>query len=323
MSLSRREFSNLAAAAAFGSAMTGWNAFSQEARTIKIIVPFPPGGGIDVLARLMAEQIGRTQSVTVVVENRPGAGTVIGSEAVFRAKPDGNTVLIDNNSFVITPHLHKVDYDPMSGFAPICNIATTPTVIAVNSASPYRTLADLFDAARAKPGELTYGSAPGSVLNVGFEMLARMANFRMTFVPFGGTAPAVSAVLGEHIVVAHVDYPAAASHIQAGKLRALATGSGRRIAALPKVPTVAEVGYKDYELDLWYGMFAPAKTPDDAISQLAGWFSQSVQAPEIKSKLAAQGIDLGVTCGAEFVADLRKQYDVFGSAVREANIKSQ
>jgi tripartite-type tricarboxylate transporter receptor subunit TctC len=126
-------------------------AWSQTTRTIKIVVPFPPGGGIDVLARMMAEQVSRTQGVTMVVENRPGAGTVIATEAVFRAKPDGNTVLIVNTSFVVAPHTHKVSYDPFSGFEPICNVGSTPTVIAVNSASPYRTLEDLFNAARA-PG---------------------------------------------------------------------------------------------------------------------------------------------------------------------------
>jgi tripartite-type tricarboxylate transporter receptor subunit TctC len=272
---------------------------------------------------MMAEQVSRTQGATLVVENRPGAGTVIATEAVFRANPDGNTVLIVNNSFVVAPHLHKVSYDPLSGFEPICKVGSTPTVVAVNNASPYRTLEDLFNAARTKPGEITYGTAPGSVLNVGFEMLARMANFRMTFVPFGGTAPVVSAVLGDHIAVGHVDYPAAAGQIQAGKLRALATGSRRRIVDLADVPTVAEFGYKDYELDLWYGLLAPAKTPKEVVSQLADWFTRSVQVPEIRSKLAAQGISPGDTCGAQFSVDLRQQYDAYGRAVREANIKAE
>jgi tripartite-type tricarboxylate transporter receptor subunit TctC len=311
------------ALAALAVSATGFPVFSQGTRTIKVVVPFPPGGGIDVLARIMAEQIGRMQAATVVIENRPGAGTVIGTDAVYRAKPDGNTVLIDNNSFVVTPHLRKVDYDPFLGFAPICNAADTPTVIAVNSASPYRTLDELFAAARAKPLALTYGSAPGSALNVAFEMLSRMASFRMTFVPFGGTPPAVSAVLGDHIVVAHVDYPSAAGQIQAGKLRALATGSRRRIAALPQVPTVAESGFKDYGLDLWYGLFAPAQTPKEVVSELADWFSRSVQVPEVKAKLAAQGINPVAMCGADFVADLRKQFDTYGRAIREADIKAE
>jgi tripartite-type tricarboxylate transporter receptor subunit TctC len=328
MKLSRRRCLHRAASAfalgaAFAIALAGMQAAAQSERTIKIVVPFPPGGAIDVLARMMGDQIGKAHGAAVVIEDRPGGGTVIGTEAVFRANPDGNTLLIDNNSFVITPHLHKVAYDPFAGFEPICNIASTPTVIAVNSASPYHTLAQLFDAARAKPGALTYGSAPGSALNVGFERLSRLANFHMTFVPFGGTPPAVNAVLGGHITVAHVEYASAAGQIQAGALRALAVESRQRIDALPNVPTVAESGYKDFSLDLWYGMFAPAKTPKDVISQLAGWFGEFAQAPEVKSKMAALAISPALSCGQDYVADLRKQYDEYGRAIREAGIKPE
>jgi tripartite-type tricarboxylate transporter receptor subunit TctC len=175
----------------------------------------------------------------------------------------------------------------------------------------------------AKPGELTSGSAPGSARNVGFERLSRLANFHMTFVPFGGTPPAVNAALGGHITVAHVDYAAAAGQIQAGALRALAVESLERIEALPNVPTVAESGYKDFSLDLWYGMFAPAQTPKDIVSQLAGWFRESVETPEVKSKMAALAISPAVSCGADYVADLRKQYEDHGRAIRDAGIKPE
>jgi tripartite-type tricarboxylate transporter receptor subunit TctC len=197
-----------------------------------------------------------------------------------------------------------------------------PTVIVVNNTSPLRKLDDLVQAARAKPDALTYGSAPASVLNVGFEIFAHAANFRMTFVPFGGTAPAVNAVLGGHIDAAMVDYPAAAGQLQGGTLRALATGAHMRIEGLPDVPTIAESGYKDYELELWYGPFAPAKTPTETISPLASWFSQAMRAPEIKPKLAAQQFSPGVTCGADFADFLRKRSDQFGRGIREANIKA-
>ena len=221
-------------------ALTGSGAISQPARTIKIVVPFPPGGGIDAVARVMADQVGRAQGPVVVVENRPGAGTIIGTEAVFRSKPDGNTLLIGNNSFLVAPHMHKTPYDPIAGFEPICITATTPTVIVVNANSPYRTLDDLVRAARAKPGELTYASVNGAVLSVGFEMLNRAAGVKMTFVPFTGTAPALNAVLGGHVAATLVDYPVAAGQLQGGTLRALATGSRSRIEWLPDVPTVAE-----------------------------------------------------------------------------------
>ena len=304
-------------------ALTTPQAWSQAARTIKLIIPFPPGGGIDVLGRILAEQIGRTQGPAVVIENRPGAGTLIGADAVVRAKPDGNTVLLVNNSVVVTPHLRKADFDPLSDLQPICNLASTPTVIVVKSSSPYRTLKDLLSAAREKPGELTYGSAPSSVLNVGFEMFAHPANIKLTFVPFPGTAPAVSAVLGGHIDAAHVDYPAAVAQIQAGTLRALATASRRRIEALSEVPTVAESGFPGFELELWYGLFVPAKTPTDATGQIAQWFTSAVKAPDVRSKLAVQSISpLGI-CGAEFATYVREQSDSYGRAIREAGIKAE
>jgi tripartite-type tricarboxylate transporter receptor subunit TctC len=248
-------------------ALPGGTAWAQAARAIKIIVPFPPGGGVDVVARVLAEQIGRAQGPPMVIENRPGAGTAIGMDAVLRSPPDGNTLLIINNSFAVIPHLRKLDFDPLASFEPVCNLAITPTVVVVNNESPYRTLADLVAAARAKPGDMTIGGAPGTVLNVAVEMLQHAADVRMTFVPFPGTPPAVNSLLGGHVMSALVDYPAAAGQLQAGKLRALATGSPRRIEWLAQVPTVAESGYGGYDVELWYGLFAPAKVPKELISR--------------------------------------------------------
>jgi len=326
----RRQFPKLAAGAAAlvlvsasPMGLSGSGAWSQAARTIRLVVPFPPGGAIDVLARIVAEEVGRLQGPVVVIENRPGAGTEIGTEAVVRATPDGNTLLMGSDALLTVPLLRKVGYDPLADLVPICALASTPTVIVVNSESPYRTLDELLRAARTRPGELTYGSAPGSVVNVGFEMLAHAAGIRMTFVPFGGTLPAVNALLGGHIDAAMVDYPAAVGQLRAGKLRALAAGSRRRIDALPAVPTVAESGYKDYELELWYGPFAPAKTPTDIIAQLAAWFSRAMQAPEIEAKLATQQISPVVTCGADFAGFLRQRSDEFTRAIRAANIKAE
>src|SRR6266446_1093417 len=153
----------------------GW---SQTARTIKIVVPFPPGGVNDILARMLAEQVGRTQGPTIVVENRPGAGTTIGTEAVSRATPDGNTVLMMGNSFVISPNLKQLNYNPLTSFEPICYLARSTFIIAVNSASPYRTLPELVSAAHDKPGELSMASAgPATTSHIAFEMLKRAAKF--------------------------------------------------------------------------------------------------------------------------------------------------
>jgi tripartite-type tricarboxylate transporter receptor subunit TctC len=316
----RTLFAALAMLTAFGA---GGDAVRSQTRTIKLVVPNPPGASTDILARLLAEQISRTQGVTIVVENRPGAGNVIGTEAVARAVPDGNTLLINANPFVIDPHLRKLNYDPLTSFEPICYLVNSPTIVVVNSASPYRTLADWLEAARAKPGELTLGSiGPGSASHIGFEMLKRAAKVDLTFVPYPGNPPAVNALLGGHVSAVLTGYPVVAGQLKTGALRALATTTRSRIDLAPDLPTVAESGYKDYEVEFWNGVVAPAKTPKEALTQLAGWFTAALQAPETKPKLLAQGLYPVGTCGADFAAFIRKQYDEYGRAIRAANIKA-
>ena len=320
----RRQFLLLAASAAALTAIAALSdhgAWSQT-RTIKIVVPFAPGGPVDIVARVLAEQVGRAQGPTIVIENRPGAGTIIGTEAASRAAPDGNTLLISTNTFVIAPQLRKATYDVLTGFEPICHVASTAAVIAVNTASPYRTLADLFHAARAKPGDLTLASfGPAGAYHIAVEMLKRAADVNMTYVPYSGDIPAVNALLGGHVTSVLASYISVIEQVKAGKLRALAITSRTRIDTLPDVPTVAESGYKDYEVDIWYGIFAPAKTPNEAVSQLSSWFTSAIQVPEVSAKLGVQGLNPVGTCGADFGAYIRKQYDDYGRVIREANIK--
>jgi len=302
----------------------GNSASSQTARTVRLVVPYTPGSGPDILARLVAEQAGRQNGPTVVVEDRPGAGTVIGTEAVARSAPDGNTVLMVAPSFIINPSLRKVNYDPLRDFEPICHLAATPMVIVVNAAAPYRSLADLLDAARAKPGELTLGSGgPGSSLHIGFEILKRAAGIEMTYVPYNGNAPAINALLGGHLTSVYADYPTVVEQLKAGALRALAVGSRRRAEALPDVPTVEESGFKDYDLDIWYGLVAPAKTPNDALAQAADWSASAVKTADIKPKLTLQGLYPVGICGAPFGAHLQKQYEDYERVIREAQIKAE
>jgi tripartite-type tricarboxylate transporter receptor subunit TctC len=325
MKVPLRRFLHLArvATAALSITLSGHGAWSQTARTIKVVVPASPGGVIDFLARVLEEQVGRAQGQTVLIENRPGAGGVIATEAVSRAAPV-NTLLMAGSDQLIGPHFRKLNYDLLTSFEPICNLVSYPTVIAVNSASPYRTLADLLNAARAKPGDLTLASTgPATAFQIAFEMLKRAAKVEMIFVPYPGAAPAVNALLGEHVTSVFTSYSAVAEQLNAGKLRALATGSRTRIEPLPKVPTVAESGYTDYGVDYWLGVLAPAKTPKETVSQLAGWFTAATQVPEVKAKLIAQGLLPVGICGAEFSAFLRKQYDEYGRVIREANIKAE
>jgi tripartite-type tricarboxylate transporter receptor subunit TctC len=299
-------------------------AWPQSITTVKIVVPVPAGGANDFLARVLAEQIGRAQGVAFTVENRTGAGGIIGAEAVSRSPPDGSILLLDSNSLLIDALVQKTNYHPLTSFEPICNLVDAPTVITVNAASPYRKLSDLIDAARAKPREITLATiGPGGTFRIGFERLRRAADVDITFVPYPGIAPAVNALLGGHVSFVFSTYSTVSDQVNAGRLRALATGSPTRIGPLPEVPTVAESGYPDYEVDQWFGLWAPAKTPKEALSQLAGWFTAALQTLEIKQKLVAQGLFQVGVCATGFDSYLRRKYDEYGRAVREANIKAE
>jgi tripartite-type tricarboxylate transporter receptor subunit TctC len=185
-------------------------------------------------------------------------------------------------------------------------------------------MADLIAAARANPGSLTMGaSGPLTGFHIGFEQLKQAANIEMTFVPFGGTVPAVNALLGEHVTSAFGDYSLFAEHAKSGKLRLLASASRVRIDALPEVPTMAEAGFKNYEADIWYGIVVPSRTPKDKITALADWVTGAMRDPEIRSKLVAVGLYPVGVCGAEFGAHLREQYEGYGRVIRQANIKAE
>jgi len=185
-------------------------------------------------------------------------------------------------------------------------------------------LADLLNAARVQPGELTLATVgPATGPHIAFERLKRVANINMTFVPYAGTAPSVNALLGGHVTAAIADYRDVIAQMKAGKLRALATASRTRLEPVPDVPTVAESGYKDYEAEGWFGMVAPAKTPRETVSQFAGWLIAALQAPEINRKLVDLGLFPVGMCGVDFGAHLRKQYEEYGRIIREANIKAE
>lgn len=292
-------------------------------RVIKIIVPLPPGGAGDIVARLLAAEISQPNS-SIVVENRPGAGSIIGAEAVAHSAPDGATLLINAPYLLIGPQVKKVNFDPLRSFEPVCYLVSSPGVIVVNSSSPYRTLGDFLKAAKEKPGEITFASVgPATAQHLGIEQLKRAANVNLTYVPYPGGAPAINALLGGHITALLAEYAPLSEHIKSGTLRAIATTSRSRIDPLPQLPTVAESGFKDFEVDLWWSIFAPANTPKDVVTELAKKFSAAVRAPAIKTKLAAQGFTPVADCGPNFQALLRKQYDAYSRIIRDANIQTQ
>ena len=305
-------------------ALLGQNAWPQSGRTIKLIVPVPAGASTDFVARLMADQVSQTHGVTVVIENRAGAGGMIGTEAVSRAAPDGNTLLITGNTYLLDAQTRKANYHPVTGFEPICYLAMSPAVLVVNSASPYRTLAELLEASRAKPGELSMASiGPGSTFQMAFAMFTAAAAVKMTFVPYAGSAPAINAVLGQHVTSGFAGYAVVSEQIKGGMLRPLAVATLQRVDPLPDVPTFDESGFKGLEVDNWFGVIAPAGTPRETVNELAGWFAAALKVPEVKAKLALQGLYPVGLCGAEFAEFARKRYDGYGEALRATGLKAQ
>jgi tripartite-type tricarboxylate transporter receptor subunit TctC len=299
-------------------------AWSQAGRTIRVVISVPPGGSIDLLARILADHVSSTKGQSVIVESRPGAGGIIAAEAVARAAPDGNTLLMNNNGMIISSILRKVNYDPQSSFEPICYLVTTPQLIVVNSASPYRTLAELVDAARSKPAALSIASVgPNTTQHIGIERFKRLAQANLTYVPYPGGAPTVNALLGAHVTSAVLNWSEIGEQVTAGKVHALATMALQRIEPLPDLPTVAESGYPDFETDVWFGLVAPARTPKETVSQLIEWFSEALLAPQVRTKLTVQALYPNPKCGADFDAHIRRQSDLYTRLIRELNIKTE
>jgi tripartite-type tricarboxylate transporter receptor subunit TctC len=310
--------------AAFAAALSVSNAGAQSSRQIRFIVPFPAGGGADLLTRVLAEKWGQAHGVSTLIENRPGAASVIGTEAASRATPDGNTVAIVANSFIIHPNFKKLSYDPLTSFEPVCLLANSPQVIVVNTSSPYKTLTELLDAARGKPGELSHASVgPASAQHIAMEQLKLLAKVNLVFVPFNGNTPALNQLLGGHVGAVMSNYSEAVEQVNAGKLRALATAGKTRIETWPSVPTVAEQGFPDYAVEVWYGLLAPAKTPKDKVAELSKWCAEAMLAPELKAKWDLQGLTPVGSSSDAFGAHLRAQSEGYARVIREANIKGE
>lgn len=294
-----------------------------QSRTIKLVVPLSAGGPNDLVARLTGEHIQRNQGVSVVIENRAGAGTVIGTEIVARAVPDGNTILMAAGSFTVNPHIKNLSYDPLTSFEPVCYLVRSPHVIVTPANSPYKTLLELLAAARARPEEIMFAAnGPATSQHIEFEMLRRAANVNMTFVPFTGDAPTLNATLGDQVSVAILDYVTVAEYIRLGKLRPLAVGTQQRIDKLPDTPSMAELGFSDFDWAGTFGILAPAKTPKDKVDELIRWFSASLKAPEVLAKLDNLGLYAMNQCGPEYAAFLRKALEQNGRVIKGSNIKA-
>lgn len=306
------------------SSLPASTASAQSGRTIRLLVPAAPGASTDFMARLAADHISRTQGVSAIVENRPGANGMIGVEQVSRAAPDGTNLLVTANTYLLDDLLRKPSYHPVTSFEPICFLVQTPAVLLVHADSPYRTLKDFLDAARARPSELSLAAVgPGSTFQLGLVELSRKAGVNITYVPYNGSAPATTALLGNHVTAAISGYAVVVAHIKSGKLRALASGTAKRIDPEPDLPTFDESGFKGLEIDNFFGVVAPARTPKEITTQLSSWFAAALAAPDSRQKLAAQYLYTGGPCGEAYGAYLKSRHEEYARTIREANIKVQ
>src|SRR5580698_10548882 len=239
-------------------------------RTIRIVVPFAPGGGTDVIARTLAQEMARDLGVSVIIENKPGAGTIIGTQAVVASEPDGYTLLMGTFSHAVNLSLNaKLPYDPHKDFAAVALVARSFNFVVVNSKSPIRSIADLIAAAKADPDKLSYGTfGTGTSAHLAGELFKSLAKVNLTMVPYKGSAPAITDLIGGQIQVMFTTVASAAPLVASGQLRALAVTSAERSPAFPQLPTVSEAGVPGYAAESWYGLFAPAKTPPDIVDRL-------------------------------------------------------
>lgn len=311
-----------------GSAMGyGWPAAAQSSyprQAMKWIVPFPAGGGTDVVARLLGQTMSGALGQPLVVDNRPGAGTMIGGEAIARARPDGYTFgTVDVSTVALAPHLYaRVPYRSQTDFAYIGGTTRFPFVLVVKPDFPAKNLSELIAMARSKPGALKYASpGAGGPNHLGMELLQRQLNVRMIHVPYRGDAPALQDLLGGQIDMYLVNTAASLPYLQSGKLRALGVAMKSRIQALPDVPTFKEAGVADFESYAWQGLAAPAGTPAEIVSRLNAELNKALTLPEVATRLRDMGVEAMPTTPTELATLVTQQAQLWGKVIREADVK--
>jgi len=297
---------------------------AQTPKPIRLIVPFTPGGSTDILARALAPRLAQLLGQPVVVDNRPGAGGSIGAAEAAKSEPDGNTLLMGHiGTLAVNPSLYpKLAYDPIRSFVPVAWVARVPNVLVVNAAAGITSLAALVAKAKARPGQLTYSSGGnGSAAHIAFESLKLRTGIFMSHIPYRGTAPSVTDLLGGQVDATFTGAPAVLPHLRGGRLRALAVSSKVRLPTLPEVPTVAESGYAGFEADQWYGVVAPAGLAADTVARLNAAINQALVMPEVAQQLAGEGalpVQATPTAFAELIA---REIPRWREVVRAGNVK--
>jgi len=314
-------------AIAFLLSLAFFGVHAQDAwptRTVRLILPFPPGGGTDILGRMIAERLGAQLGQPVITENRGGAGGNVGAEAAARAAPDGYTIVLVAPSLAISPTLYsRLNYDPVKDFAPVSLVATVPNVMITQASLPAQSLQEFIAFAKGKPGALNFGSGGAGTSNhLAGELFNIVTGAKLVHIPYKGVNLAMQDVLAGNVHLVFIGIPAAALHIKAGRLRALALVAPQRSSALPEVPTVAEAGLRDFEFTTWYGVLAPAGTPRNVVNRLNIELVKIMHSPELKERLAATGTEPLTSTPEEFAAYIRQEISKWGEIIRKAGVKA-
>ncbi len=293
------------------------------AKPIRLVVTYPPGGGADLMARLIAPKMGEALGQPVVVENKPGASGQIGAGEVARAAPDGHTIMLDASSFAVNPSLYsKLPYDPAKAFQPLAVLALYPNVLVVTPSFPPKDVRELVALAKSKPGTVAFASSGnGSAQHLAGELFKQRAGVDMTHIPYKGGGPALNDVIGGQVPVFFANLASGLAHVKGGKLRAMAVTGARRASSLPEIPTMAEAGIPGYEVYEWNALFAPAGTPAPVVEKLAAAIAKALQSPEVRERVASLGGDLAGYGPKEAEKFVREQTELWGKVVKAGNIK--
>jgi tripartite-type tricarboxylate transporter receptor subunit TctC len=292
-------------------------------KPIRLIVPYPPGGGTDTAARPIAQKMTESIGQAVIVDNRPGASEIIGTEAVARAAPDGYTLLLTTNAFAINPSLPpKLPYDSAREFAPVSPLVTTPFMLVSSPRLQANSMAELVKLAKAQPGKLNFASlGTGTPHHLAMEWLKLLAGVDIVAVPYKGVGPGLAAVMAGEVELMFTGLTAGLVQVNAGKVRALAVTTAKRTPAAPQVPTIAEAGYPEYEALAWYGILAPAGTPAPVISRLNAEFAKALNAPDIRERFAKIGVDPAPGSPSELLEMIRKETELWAKIIRATGVK--
>ena len=296
---------------------------SYPAGPVRVIVPFPPGGGVDGAGRLISQKLSEALGKQFVVDNRPGANGMIGSELAARSAKDGYTLMVNGANFVTTPSLYsKVTYDPVRDFEPVSLVALAPNVLVVHPSLPVKSVKALVALAKARPGQVNFaGSGSGSTPHLAAELFNTLANVRMIHVPYRGTGPAIVGLMSGEASVMFMPTTNAVPLVKAGRLRALAVTSRERMPAMPELPTVSESGLPSYESSQWYGMLAPAGTPADVLGLLNSHVMKIMQAPDMKQRLTGEGLVAVGSTREQFAAHIKAEITKWAKVIKASGAK--